>query len=117
MSTNTTNQIVGQNIKQLRKHFSLTQDALAIYLETSREQLAYYENASRSISSTHLSKLANLFCMNEIDFYEEDASKRKINIFLAFRADTLQQKDLESISKFKKIVRNYLNMKNAVIDE
>jgi len=117
MLTNTTNQIVGQNIRQLREELKLTQETLAQYLDTSREQVAYYENGSRTISSGHLNKLANLFCMNEYDFYEEDSGKRKLNIVFAFRADSLEQTDMESIAKFKKIVRNYLNMKNAMSDE
>lgn len=117
MSLSTTNKIVGQNIKQLREQFKLTQEALAQYLDTSREQVAYYETGSRPISSGHLNKLANLFCMQEYDFYEEDTNKRKLNIVFAFRADSLQQTDLESIAKFKKIVRNYLNMKKSISDE
>lgn len=112
-----TNQITGQNIQAIRTSVGLTQEALAKYLNTSREQIAYYEAGSRSVSSTHLTKLADLFCMNEYDFFEEDNTKRKLNIVFAFRADALQQTDLESIAKFKKIVRNYLNMKTAEVDE
>lgn len=112
-----TNQIVGQNIQMLRTKIGLTQDALAQYLGTSREQVAYYENGSRSVSSSHLSKLAALFCTNEYDFFEENSSTRKINIAFAFRADTLHPNDLTSIAKFKKIVLNYLNMKKAIGNE
>lgn len=111
------NQIAGQNIQMLRTKVGLTQDALAQYLGTSREQVAYYENGSRLVSSLHLSKLADLFCMNEYDFFEEDITNRKINIAFAFRADILQPTDLTSIAKFKKIVRNYLNMKKATCNE
>jgi transcriptional regulator with XRE-family HTH domain len=116
-SPTNTNQVTGQNIQSLRIKVGLTQEALAQYLNTSREQIAYYEAGSRPVSSLHLSKLADLFCMNEYDFFEEDSNKRKLNIVFAFRADALQQTDLASIAKFKKIVRNYLNMKTADIDE
>jgi transcriptional regulator with XRE-family HTH domain len=117
MTTDNTNQITGKNIQALRTKFGLTQEALARYLNTSREQISYYEVGSRPVSSLHLSKLADLFCMNEYDFYEEDMDNRKLNIVFAFRADTLQQTDLVSIAKFKKIVRNYLNMKKVLADE
>ena len=112
-----TNQITGQNIKMLRTKVGMTQEALAQYLGTSREQIAYYENGSRLVPSLHLSKLADLFCMNEYDFFEENTANREINIAFAFRADILQPEDLTSIAKFKKIVRNYLNMKKATSHE
>lgn len=111
------NIIIGQNIKLLREQLGLTQEALGLYLNTSREQIAYYEAGNRNITTTQLSKLADLFCMNEYDFYEEDVAKRRINIAFAFRANSIHPQDLQSIAKFKKIVRNYLNMKKSLADE
>lgn len=111
------NFIIGQNIRTLREKMGLTQEALAQYLGTSREQIGYYEIGQRSIPSVQLSKLANLFCMNEYDFYEEDLQSRSINIAFAFRADELQAQDLQSIAQFKKIVRNYISMKKAMGNE
>ena len=111
------NIIIGQNIKSLREKMGLTQDALAQYLDTKREYIGYYEIGQRSIPSTQLSKLANLFCMNEYDFYEADMQNKNINIAFAFRAEELQAQDLESIAQFKKIVRNYINMQKALCDE
>lgn len=113
-TTPNTNQITGQNIRMLRNKVGLTQEALAQYLNTPREQVSYYENGTRPVSSLHLSKLADLFCMNEYDFFEESLTNREINIAFAFRAGTLQITDLTSIAKFKKIVRNYLNMKKVI---
>jgi transcriptional regulator with XRE-family HTH domain len=109
--------VIGQNIKFLRERMGLTQEALAQYLGIAREQVGYYEIGQRTIPSGHLSKLANLFCMDEYDFYEEDLQQRNINIAFAFRADELQPQDLESIARFKKIVRNYLGMKKLAGNE
>ena len=117
MPTNNPNKTLGQNIKLLREKLNLTQENVASYLNTSREQFAYFENGTRNVSTTQLSKLADLFCVDEFDFYEEDDNKRKLNISFAFRADSINQIDLENISKFKKIVRNYLNMKTALANE
>ena len=114
MTISNTNLIIGQNIRTLREKMGLTQEVLAQYLGTSREQMAYYEIGQRSIPSAQLSKLANLFCMNEYDFYEEDLQNRSVNIAFAFRADELQAQDLESIAQFKKIVRNYISMKKVM---
>lgn len=106
--------IIGKNIRALRENFGITQETLAGYLNTSREQISYYENGTRSISTEQLSKLANLFCMNEYEFYEEQPGRQLQNIAIAFRADTLTPNDLVSIAQFKKIVRNYMNMKNVM---
>ncbi len=108
---------VGQNIKLFREKLGLTQEALAQYLLTSREQISYYETGARSVTTAHLNSLANLFCINEYDFYEEDSQMKNLNICFAFRADELQPNDLQSIAQFKKIVRNYLNMKKALTSE
>ena len=108
---------VGGNIKSLRTKLGITQEALAQYLNTSREHVAYYEAGSRQVPTTHLTRMANLFCMNEFDFYEENPEKSKMNIAFAFRADTLQPEDLNSIALFKKVVRNYINMKSALSNE
>jgi transcriptional regulator with XRE-family HTH domain len=109
--------IVGENIKSLREKMNLTQEALAHYLNTPRENISYYETGARSIPSSQLSKLANLFCMSEYDFYEENIENKEINIAFAFRAAELKPKDLESIAQFKKIVRNYMNMQKVLGDE
>ncbi len=114
MTISNSNIIIGQNIRSLREKMGLTQDALAQYLGTSREQIGYYEIGQRNIPSIQLSKLANLFCMNEYDFYEEEMQNRSINLAFAFRAEKLQAQDLQSIAQFKKIVRNYLSMKNVM---
>ena len=95
----------------------LTQEDLAQFLDIQREYIAYYEAGKRSIPSAHLSKLASLFCINEYDFYEADLQHQQVNISFAFRADELNQQDLMSIARFKKIVRNYLDMKKALTNE
>ena len=117
MTTINPNIIIGQNIRILRDKIGLTQEALAQYLDTSREQVGFYEIGQRSVPSAQLSKLANLFCMNEYDFYEEDLQNRGINIAFAFRADELQPQDLQSIAQFKKIVHNYIGMKKVIGNE
>lgn len=114
MATINPNVIIGNNIKTLRGKIGLTQENLAQYLGTSREQVGFYEIGQRAVPSTQLSKLANLFCMNEYDFYEEDLQSRSINLAFAFRADELQEQDLQSIAQFKKIVHNYLSMKKVM---
>jgi transcriptional regulator with XRE-family HTH domain len=117
MQSKSQDNIIGKNIKQLRNHLGITQEVLSSYLGITREQIAFYENGSRSITTKHLTQLANLFCLNEYDFYESNIENQKVNMAFAFRADKLLPEDLKSISQFKKIVLNYINMKNALVDE
>lgn len=117
MSTSTASHIIGQNIRLFREEMGLNQEALAQYLGIAREMISYYENGTRPIPTEQLSKLANLFCIEEYDFYEEDPAKRKLNIAFAFRANALDAKDLDGIAQFKKIVRNYVNMKALLSHE
>ncbi|HWJ26495.1 MAG TPA: helix-turn-helix transcriptional regulator [Flavisolibacter sp.] len=116
MNAPNSNDVIGRNIRVLREQMGLTQETLAHYLNTSREQVAYYEAGTRNITTEQLSKLAGLFCLNEYDFYEEDPENRKVNLAFAFRADGIGQQDLESIGQFKKIVRNYLNMQKVALN-
>lgn len=106
--------IIGKNIKKFREKMSLTQETLSQYLGITREQVSYYESGSRSVPTNIMTKLANLFCIDEFDLYEEDAEAQKVNLAFAFRANSVNQEDLESIAQFKKIVRNYLNMQKKI---
>ncbi|WP_158860979.1 helix-turn-helix domain-containing protein [Lunatibacter salilacus] len=110
-------QIIGKNLSSLRKKLGFTQDQVADYLQINREEVSYYENGKRSAPSNVLSQLANLYGVDEYDFFEEDMDIANVNVALAFRADSINSKDLVQIAKFKKIVRNYLNMKNLLENE
>lgn len=111
------NQIIGRNVQLLRNRIGLTQDALAEYLGVSRGQVSYYEAGSRAIPTVQMQKLADLFCVNEHDLYTEDPDQVQVNLSFAFRADHISPEDLHHIAHFKKIVRNYLNMKNQLSNE
>ncbi len=97
------NVLIYSNFKQLRENLNLTQDQLAEYLEKSREEISYYETGKREIPLSVLEKAADLFGVSLSDFFEEKPS----GITFAFRADDLNKSDLETISKFKRIMKNY----------
>ena len=96
--------IIGNNIKYFREKLGLKQDVIAKYLQTSREQISYYEIGSRIVNTEHLGKLASLFCINEYDLYETNAESNTINIAFAFRAESLNNEDLTEVAKFKKLL-------------
>lgn len=108
---------IGKNLQVLRKKLGFTQDQVAEYLHINREELSYYETGSRTMPTTLMSPLANLYGVDEYDFYEENLDLASVNLALAFRAENIKPSDLGQIAKFKKIVRNYLTMKSLLEDE
>jgi len=111
------NQIIGSNIRHFRERMNLSQSQLAQYLGVTREEISYYETGKRSLPSKHLSKAANLFCIDEYDLFENDPEMHAINVALAFRTDNVSPEDLPLIANFQKIVRNYINMTKKLNDE
>ena len=102
--------IIGQNIKAFREKLGIKQEVLAEFLEVDRVYISYWENASRPIPIEKLTKLADFFMVELSDLMEENAHQKNANVALAFRAGALNAKDIESITSFKKIVKNYLKM-------
>lgn len=117
MAQSNYNQIIGCNVQLLRNRIGLKQDVLAEYLGVSRELVRYYEAGSWAIPTVQIQKLADLFGVNEHDLYAEDPDKVQVNLSFAFKADQISPEDLHHIAHFKKIIRNYLNMKNQLSHE
>lgn len=106
--------IIGNNIRLLRMKLGLNQEDIADYLGLSRQQIIRYEKGENAVPTDKLTKLAELFSIDEYDFYEEDVSKINANLAFAFRANELNGEDLKTIASFKKIAMNYLKMKEAL---
>ena len=105
------NQIIGSRLKMYREKFGLSQALFAEYLKISREEVSYYENGRRPVPSHILSSAANLFFIDEYDFYETDIASSDVKLSLAFRADTVSAGDMKQIAEFKKVALNYIKMK------
>ena len=103
--------IIGGNIKSFRKRMRLNQKDLAKYIGTSREIISYYEAGSRKVPLERLEKLANLFGEDLYDLFEKSDVKQQANVALAFRSDELNTDDLPDIAEFRKIVKNYIKLK------
>lgn len=111
------NKIIGSNIKAFREKLGLTQEKIADYLEVTREMISHYEQGIRNIPTSVITKLANLFGVDEYDLFEPDAEQSSANVALAFRIDDFNEEDLIGVAKFRKIVTNYLGMKRLLLDE
>lgn len=110
-------EIIGKNIKEFRMQWGYSQDHLAKYLGIDRSNISYYENAEREISIVQLNKLSNLFGVEIDDLLEPDSIKKGAGIAIAFRSEGVSEDDLQSISEFQRVVKNYINMKKLKSDE
>ena len=109
--------VIGKNIKLFRDNLGLSQEELAEYLNRSKMTISRYERGESSVPTNEMSKLADLFGIDEYDFYEENESNVKLNVAFAFRANELQASDIETIASFKKLAMNYLKMEMALANE
>jgi transcriptional regulator with XRE-family HTH domain len=105
--------IISKNIRELRIKYGYTQAFIADYLNISSAAVNQYENDARTIPESVIEKLAILFNVDEYDLYEENPEKQAVLTSFAFRADELTGLDMQQISKFKKIITNYINMSEA----
>ncbi len=107
----TSGKIIGGNIKSYRQRMGLKQEDLARYLDIQRESVAYYESGARQIPLEKMEKLADLFGVDLYDLFEENETRKNVNVALAFRADDISTEDLVHIAEFRKIVHNYIKLK------
>lgn len=112
-----TNSVVARNIKALRDKFGYSQHQIGQIIGVSHTIVSRYESGEATIPAASLEKLALLYGIDEYDFYEEYVDMQQATSALAFRADDLNPNDVNVILDFKKIVRNYLNMKQTIENE
>jgi len=105
---------IGVNVNKYRIAQGYTQDHLANLLGVSREQISNYENGIRNIPVTSLNKLADLFGIELEELLEENSTIATTNLAFAFRSQSITDTDIKSIAEFKRIVFNYLKMKNIL---
>lgn len=108
-------QVIGKNIQALRKKQGFAHDQIAEYLEITPKELRDFENARRTIPTSLMSLLANLYGVDKYDFYEETLEIVSVIPDLDFRVVTIEASDLKQLASFKKIIRNYLEI-SALLD-
>lgn len=101
------------NIKILREKMGLSQEEIAKYLGTKREMVSYYETGTREIPLELLEKLAEFFGVDLADLISDNQEVLNANLAFALRSsdEILEKKEIENIASFKKVVLNYLKMK------
>ncbi len=104
---------VANNLLALRQRHGLSQENIANYLGVARPIISYYETGERSIALEHIEKLADFFGIDAYDLLDESPVNQQSMIAFAFRAEELKQEDMIGIATFRKVVRNYLKMKEV----
>lgn len=102
----------GAIIRTLREKFGYSQDAVANFLSVKREMISYYETGSREVPLEVMERLADLFGVDLEIFFSENVEEVTTNLAFAFRANELNEKDLESIAAFRRVIKNYQRIKN-----
>jgi transcriptional regulator with XRE-family HTH domain len=100
----------GTILKACREGNNLSQEAVASFLSIKRELLSYYESDTREAPLDVLEKLANLYGADLADFFETENNQIKANIAFAFRANGIEESDLNQIAQFRKAVKNYFKI-------
>ena len=100
----------GLVIKGLREKYGYTQEKLAVFLGVKREMISFYENNEREASLEVLEKLSNLFGVELAVFFSETLEEAMAEVVFAFRKDSINESDMEKLSDFGKIVKNYIKI-------
>lgn len=106
--------IRSNRLKDLRKSCKLTQEQMAQYLGVDQSMITKLENGSRSLNVSLIEKICSLFCCTEEYLFGMD--DEYIPVTFAFRANSIQAEDLESIAVVNKLARNIRYM-NKLIGE
>lgn len=105
--------ITGNNLAKLRRSFGYTQEQLGEFLGISQPAYRKYESGETSVSMEALEKLAALYYVDEYDLMSEDASALEPALVFAYRG----KEDMEAVSEFHTIVKNYISMCNELCKE
>jgi transcriptional regulator with XRE-family HTH domain len=102
--------ILGSNLEYYRTKADLTIKQVAEYLEVPEDVYLEYENERDSISLMVLQKLEDLLNVEMYDILKVDVIKHE-HEFQRVSLKGRCKKDLQSISSFYKIIRNYIKLK------
>lgn len=105
----------GTRLKELRIESKLTQDQLAQFLDVDQSLITKLENGSRSLSVSLIDKICSLFGCTESYLMME--SDEYIPLNFAFRSNSIQTEDLQSIAAVNKIAMNLRYMNEMIGDE
>lgn len=102
-----------ENIKELRKRFSYSQEEIGKYLGITQPAYQKYETGQTEVSMEILEKLSRLYGIDEYEIMVGDVEQMQLASVFAFRRNGLEG-NLEEVAHFQQIVKNYLMMCNEL---
>lgn len=99
---------IGKRISNLRKGAGLSQSSLSKYLSMDQSNLSKIESGTRSMNSEDIEKLASLFCC-PVD-YIVYGGDRPWECNLSFRANNLDNEDMEALAVINNLAKNQFEM-------
>lgn len=106
--------LASKRFKELRESSNLTQVQIANFLNIDQSYVSKFEKGERKLSVDILEKICNLFGCTLKYFEIEDEKYTPMSI--AFRSNTLQNEDLETISAINKVALN-IRFINLMLEE
>jgi len=114
---NTTNQIIGENLKKIRELSGFTQKQVALSIGVERSAYINYERATRDVLYNILENIGNLFGCDPFVLYEDNAQINNEILSTRFNIPNIDEKELKEIINFKDIVESYLKMERLAQKE
>ena len=108
---------IGDNIKYFREHNDLSQYDISSYLGIDRSLVSKYEHGEREVPLPVLEKLASLYGVDISVFLESEPAHAALHQALAFRKNKMQPDDLPQLANFRKIVMNYIDIRELAKHE
>lgn len=105
----------GNILKKIRQENNMTQDELAKKIDTSRSNIANYENGKNMPSIDILEKIASLFnCTTDYLLGKTDIRNIEEDFRFAYHKETegLSEDEIKEALEFYKLVKNRKNNKN-----
>ena len=101
-------------LKELRKESGLTQNQLAQFLEIDQSMITKLENGTRNLTVFLIDKICSLFGCT--DRYLMGESDEYLPLHFAFRSNSVQAEDIQSIAAVNRIASN-LRYMNELMEE
>ena len=96
--------LASRRFKELRESGNLTQAQIASFLNIDQSYVSKFEKGERKLSVDIVEKMCNLFGCTLKYFESEDEKYTPMSI--AFRSNSLQNEDLETIAAINKVALN-----------
>lgn len=113
----TTNQMIGENLKKIRELSGFTQAKVALSIGVERSAYINYERATREVPYNILENIGNLFGCDPFVLYEDNAQINNEILSTTFNIPDIEESDLKEIINFKDLVESYLKMERITQKE